>query len=1623
MSSAPPGNNDKRGPGGPSHAAPDVESEPSSDSLDGEIPASEAVDEEGWLVEARTADAAADAAFFEAEAAATPQESARVGPLVFEAAWLRESVLGRERDAARSYAQAVTADPSFAPGTWSLRRMFRERALWENLLRVCDAELKFGTWARASDRADLQVERGRILEDRLNRDGDALESYRAGLTTAPQHLAASWSILLHALRIGADTEVEATLTALQKQATEPLPRAILAIELARLQNRMGEDGLMKAADTLFRALSASAEVTPLLAEADRLTLGSDKVDLRLRFLDAFESRIGRDLLQEVGQGRSVAEHPALTAAVGHFREKARMLLRRGAKDAALSVVERALTICPGHPLAWIDYLDLAEEAGKADAVEAMAGTVDAGSEAAAEALLRKAEMVERAGALGEAVRTLERISRETEVAPLATLARARVLARLQDGEGLANAFGELAAGLAKGDENERSEAAHFFVRAGLTRMRALGDSTGAEPLFRRALEMVPEHRPGAAGLATALAALGRFDELAAHLESEERREQHTHRRQALLEALLRLERDVRTDGARARRWQVELLKDREDDRAHVRYADVAGLAGAADAATSLGWLAERTRAPRVAAGLKLLAARLLGDGAPESEALLGQALAQDPASLAGPAIERLRAARGDVAGQLEVLSSELETAERGGRSEVARALRFRLSHVAARAGRLPEALAQLEPLRTGGDRLADAYSLELARRAHNAELEAKLLREGINRVDGDGASELDSAFERSWALAEAVERTGNRAAAAAAYRDTSARAANADPGRWADVELGILRAELGQGRTVEAVASLRRLALFLEGEPAAVARREAALWALTASVPSDDEPGSGPADGVWQWLRGVRTGDLMEVVRGLERVAGDTSDEAAASLWLSVAVRKGLIGDAGAGEAFGLAARGEASAAVMVAATDLAGPGALPVPVASWRRTRAERLRHGSPAERRLAQALLIEEALEAEAAGRPVEAAQACTDVLAVADDVIEAVEVLRRLAHESGDRRAEAAALARKGALTASAQRSAEAFAEAALLLETEGARDEAAPLFVRLLERVPEDDEAYRRLHEILAQRDDAAGLARLVGFKLQHTVDAEARLALYQERARLRLDRLDERAGAVQDFKRSLKINPQHGESLRELGRLALEARQGDAAVRFLTRAIDVEPDEGARGPLRLQLAAGYEMAQDMDGAEQSLRTAIEADPQAAAPRERMVELATRQERHDVARAQLAALAELALDAVGRAAVLVRIGRLERDHRRIPSAAVKSFRAALEADPLSDAAGELRTTLAGAAPGDEERPVIERAFEEVRRGVIADDTFAKRRLEQLRDLARLRGSPDLAEVAEQLLAAADGRSAEKPARDPTRPLGAESFAALLGRGEEGGPGAGVLVWTEIWNQIGGAVGRIEGLEAGKLGASRQTKVTLASQPWVEASRVVIGLGEFTVHVLPTAGRTVTALDAPEPTLVIERGILGGGAAARFAVARALFLLRCRAATLDRIPASQVDEMLRAAIVASGATRPECDPMTLKPRVKALTKALSRRELKELETLRPQLQSVPLDGVAWQAVVRRAADRYGLLVAGDLGPCLRVLVGAEALTAHHLRRGEALELLRFALDDRHARLRGELGLGDAD
>src|SRR6266496_589914 len=172
---------------------------PASPPAEGEVELGDLVEVRQPIAEAAETDPRADRVELEREADAAP-EPARRAALLLEVARLVEAEGDGERALAAAR-DAFAADPSLPVTLWGLRRLLARADHWEELAAAYQTAAEAPT-AVADDprgaraRADLLVERGRLLEDRLQRDDDAVASYHAAQAADPERAGALLALLL-----------------------------------------------------------------------------------------------------------------------------------------------------------------------------------------------------------------------------------------------------------------------------------------------------------------------------------------------------------------------------------------------------------------------------------------------------------------------------------------------------------------------------------------------------------------------------------------------------------------------------------------------------------------------------------------------------------------------------------------------------------------------------------------------------------------------------------------------------------------------------------------------------------------------------------------------------------------------------------------------------------------------------------------------------------------------------------------------------------------------------------------------------------------------------------------------------------------------------------------------------------------------------------------------------------------------------------------------------------------------------------------------------------------------------------------------------------------------------------
>ena len=1594
------------------------------------------------IVEAAADDHAAALALYEAEAAAA--DGGRRGALLLEVARLREVGDGAQRqDGADGSTAALEAgraafatDPASVPALWLLRRLLARAGEWEELAAIYEQATQAPLSAADPRlRAELLIARGRLLEDKLPRAADAVACYQEALAAVPDHPGALLSLLLTGARRRDPGLCAAALGGLARRADTPSARAALVIEEGLGWRRSGAaDGAERALAVLEEELGRNDPGSPLgalLLELEALARADVPPVTAARALDDLAKRLA---------------NVDAALAVALLRERARLLRRElAAPEAALETLDEAARLDPTHPLVAAERLELALALDRRDAAEEIARAfllAAARDDEAIDFALGYAEAIfepARSDAAVEILQTPRVHSSRSARADLRALELALAVVR-RDPRALADAF---AAGADAETHADAGSKVGALIAAGAVRAGPLGETDVAGDLYQRAIDSpaaAAQVRPALQALVSLQAAGGRVEDAAAILESalaaasgEEAGEADVAFEIWARESLVAFYADELGGPGRALPHQRRLVAMRPQESARrVRLCDLDLESGpdglpANERADNLLALAAGAGDPAVEIALRIMAGRALAESSEPQQvtrglALLGEAAAGDPSGLAAAQLERAAASP---AARAEIVAAEL--ASENGPAERTRALRFRLAHHRARAGAFAEAMAALTPLRSEGDPLARAWSYELARRAGDSFLEVAVLSEETRAPDGTLGDEPGVLLAHGEALAEAGDPQGaadslRRAVARAPDGETAADAA------LALYRLAIVAAESPAGPGAAALPeALEALAGAVGDDPplAAAAAREAALSAVAvgAAVALGPMFADGPAAQVeltlLRFMTGARAGDakavaesLTEMARGL--TAADGTVPADALPLLARAAARARLGGAKTAEAVAVAVWETAHPpAFAPALADLPVAGAAPWPSArpDPRRSRARRVGGA------LGVALHLEAALDAERQGELGAALAAYGSVIALDPDRLEAWTGVRRAARAGGDLLGEARALARLGVLVRDPHRAAALLAEAASAYEQAGRDDDAIAVLSRAVELVPDDAGVYARVHALLRRDLEAPGRAAtfdgLLSYRLAAgTPTAGDRIALLFERAEHRLTLLGDRRGAFQDFKRILRISPNHLASLHKLAQGALDEQDPPAAAQWLERYLAAAgADDGERvAAAKLDLAACYEARGEPVRAIETLRLAALARRADPTPLERMAEIQLRRRDTRGAVEALRGAAARLGDSRAQAALALKIGAIERDVARDPSGAAVAFRQAADLDPLGAGAAMLVSLHDAASDARGALEIVEREIADLRQALAANPLDV-RRLERLGEWladARRRGSAgadaDAEAAVENVRALAGGRASPLRAPAAVTPRTGRAFLTEIADRAAGG------FVAEVWPHLREATAAIfpppSRPRPASLGPELAPRVA-----WINAAAAAIGIGRLTLFVAREPGAPPAApIDDAEPALILAPDALSSPAL-RFHVGRALGLIAQHAVVLERTSATELAPLFACAAVLAGAQVPAGLSKPAENLLRDVTRAVGRKDRKSLTLQASRFGFEPFDLEAWRMATLRAADRFGLFVCGDPAAAAAAIAGAARAVPGS---PAAIDLLGFALGDRYPALR---------
>jgi tetratricopeptide (TPR) repeat protein len=292
--------------------------------------------------------------FYEAELAAlAPDDKGRRALYEHEIGELTEAA-GDESAAVKAYAKALQSDATLKPNLWAIRRVFQRRALWPNLLKLLDAEIRFAR--TEAEKAELWVEKGQLYEDKLGKADEAEDCYKKAAEAYPAAVA-PWLALEKVYSKREDRAGLKRVLRGQASATlEPGRRAALLLDLARL-----EEDVEAALELCREAYQTGADPERALDELQRIARRAGRVEDVLWALEA-----NALLLGQLTEAAGAPERPALIERqIAARRQQAReaAALPDGAARA-WEYLSKAFELRADEPLTLRDLSDAAEALGR-----------------------------------------------------------------------------------------------------------------------------------------------------------------------------------------------------------------------------------------------------------------------------------------------------------------------------------------------------------------------------------------------------------------------------------------------------------------------------------------------------------------------------------------------------------------------------------------------------------------------------------------------------------------------------------------------------------------------------------------------------------------------------------------------------------------------------------------------------------------------------------------------------------------------------------------------------------------------------------------------------------------------------------------------------------------------------------------------------------------------------------------------------------------------------------------------------------------------------------------------------------------------------------------------------------
>ncbi len=200
----------------------------------------------------------------------------------------------------------------------------------------------------------------------------------------------------------------------------------------------------------------------------------------------------------------------------------------------------------------------------------------------------------------------------------------------------------------------------------------------------------------------------------------------------------------------------------------------------------------------------------------------------------------------------------------------------------------------------------------------------------------------------------------------------------------------------------------------------------------------------------------------------------------------------------------------------------------------------------GSTDEKRKISLLLQSARVLTVDVGAPQRAMQMAERVLGVEPKNSEALELLARLQHQTGDAKSAIDSVRKLAQAEGDAKRKAELLVRVAKMHEDAGDKDAAIAEYKAALDANKDDVAAASALRAIYSGRGDAHGAAELLAREIEVTSGSVSKAKLYAELGAIRRDRLKDVPAAKEAYKKALELDGTSTPAARGLGDIAFDA---------------------------------------------------------------------------------------------------------------------------------------------------------------------------------------------------------------------------------------------------------------------------------------------------------------------------------------------------------------------------------------------------------------------------------------------------------------------------------------------